>query len=145
METVKARGEAIAAKRLPPSSSSSSSNLKQDIVAIEDRVSDLLASWTALQMAVQNEWGGRNSQLKSKQLGSDILLWLFHSQEVVEVEDLENLLHERLLLSFNTEIEDGSIEEVAEQLMLMREEYQLQGYIYSRTQNPLIHMVTMIP
>lgn len=28
------------------------------------------------------------------------------------VEDLENLLHENLLLSFNTEIEDGSIEEV---------------------------------
>ena len=28
------------------------------------------------------------------------------------VEDLENLLHESLLLSFNTEIEDGSLEEV---------------------------------
>lgn len=28
------------------------------------------------------------------------------------VEDLENLLHETLLLSFNTEIEDGSIEQV---------------------------------
>ena len=28
------------------------------------------------------------------------------------VEDLENLLHESLLFSFNTEIEDGSIEEV---------------------------------
>jgi len=28
------------------------------------------------------------------------------------VEDLENLLHECMLFSFNTEIEDGSIEEV---------------------------------
>lgn len=30
----------------------------------------------------------------------------------LDVEDLETLLHERMLLSFNTEIEDGSIEEV---------------------------------
>ena len=29
------------------------------------------------------------------------------------VEDVENLLHESLLLTFNTEIEDGSIEEVS--------------------------------
>lgn len=28
------------------------------------------------------------------------------------LEDLENLLHERMILSFNTDIEDGSIEEV---------------------------------
>lgn len=28
------------------------------------------------------------------------------------MEEIENLLHESLLLSFNTEIEDGSIEEV---------------------------------
>lgn len=28
------------------------------------------------------------------------------------MEDLENLLHECMLFSFNTEIEDGSIEEV---------------------------------
>jgi len=31
---------------------------------------------------------------------------------VITVEEIENLLHESLLLSFNTEIEDGSIEEV---------------------------------
>lgn len=30
----------------------------------------------------------------------------------LSVEDLESLLHESLLLTFNTEIEDGSIEEV---------------------------------
>lgn len=31
---------------------------------------------------------------------------------LVPVEDLENLLHESMLLTFNTEIEDGSIEQV---------------------------------
>ena len=39
------------------------------------------------------------------------------------MEDLENLLHETLLLDFNTEVEDGSIEKVAEQLMVMYEEH----------------------
>lgn len=33
----------------------------------------------------------------------------------VPVEDLENLLHESMLLTFNTEIEDGSIEQVEPQ------------------------------
>lgn len=39
------------------------------------------------------------------------------------MDDLETLLHERMLLCFNTEIEDGSIEEVAEQLMIMYEDF----------------------
>ncbi|KZV39798.1 hypothetical protein F511_19083 [Dorcoceras hygrometricum] len=113
METANIGHEvANAAKRPPPSSSFS--DIKQDIIVVEERVSDLLARWTALQMAVQNQWGGCNSREKSKQLASDILFLLFHSQELLEVEDLENLLHERLLLTFNTEIEDGSIEELME-------------------------------
>ncbi|PIN19821.1 hypothetical protein CDL12_07487 [Handroanthus impetiginosus] len=79
-------------------------------------------------MAVQNEWGGPDSTKKSQRLASDILSWLFHCKSLVQVEDLENLLHERLLLTFNTEIEDGSIEEVAEQLMIIRDEY-IQGNV----------------
>ncbi|CAA0829111.1 Pre-rRNA-processing protein TSR2- conserved region [Striga hermonthica] len=78
-------------------------------------------------MAVHNEWGGHDSITKSNQLASDILVWLLHSKAAqLETEDLETLLHERLLLAFNTEIEDGSIEEVAEQLIIIRDDY-LQG------------------
>ncbi|KAL5782627.1 hypothetical protein ACOSP7_007656 [Xanthoceras sorbifolium] len=86
----------------------------------------VLSRWNGLQMAVQNQWGGRDSLHKSHQLAADILSWFSQLKGPLYVEDLETLLHERMLLSFNTEIEDGSIEEVAEQLMIMYEEY-LQG------------------
>ncbi|KAF2284229.1 hypothetical protein GH714_019983 [Hevea brasiliensis] len=56
--------------------------------------------------------GGRDSLQKSHRLATDILSWFSQSRGPIYVEDLENLLHESLLLSFNTEIEDGSIEEV---------------------------------
>ncbi|KAH6786920.1 Pre-rRNA-processing protein TSR2 [Perilla frutescens var. hirtella] len=93
---------------------------------IQERISRALSRWNALQMAVHNKWGGSDSTNKSHQLSSDVFSWLFQTKAVVQVEDLENLLHERLLLTFNTEIEDGSIEEMAEELMSIRDEY-LQG------------------
>ncbi|XP_015573486.1 pre-rRNA-processing protein TSR2 homolog [Ricinus communis] len=92
------------------------SHLREDIAL-------LLARWNGLQIAVKNQWGGRDSLQKFHQLAADILSWLFQSRGPLYVEDLENLLHESLLLSFNTEIEDGSLEEVAEQLIMMHEEY----------------------
>nr|XP_027120848.1 pre-rRNA-processing protein TSR2 homolog [Coffea arabica] len=85
-------------------------------------ISMLLSRWTALQMAVQNQWGGRDSFMKSQQLAYEINSWFSQPKVSLHIEDLESLLHERLLLSFNTEIEDGSIEEIAEQLMTMHEE-----------------------
>ncbi|KAH9682609.1 pre-rrna-processing protein tsr2 motif protein [Citrus sinensis] len=82
-----------------------------------------LSRWNGLQMAVQNQWGGHDSIQKFHQLAADILSWFSQSNAPLDVEDLETLLHERMLLSFNTEIEDGSIEEVAEQLMILHEDY----------------------
>lgn len=34
-----------------------------------------LSKWSALQLAVENEWGGRNSVQIAEQLGSDIFSW----------------------------------------------------------------------
>ncbi|GFQ01525.1 hypothetical protein PHJA_002296400 [Phtheirospermum japonicum] len=62
-------------------------------------------------MAVENEWGGRDSHLKSQQLG----------HEQVYIDDIEDMLDE-FMLSLNTEIGDGSIEEIAEKMMVMHEE-----------------------
>ncbi|MBA0819558.1 hypothetical protein Gohar_022264, partial [Gossypium harknessii] len=70
----------------------------------------LLSRWHGLQMAVQNQWGGLDSFQKSQQLAADVFSWFIQSK-AHRVEDLENLLHESMLLSLNTEIEDGSIEE----------------------------------
>ncbi|KAG2727579.1 hypothetical protein I3843_01G158600 [Carya illinoinensis] len=90
---------------------------------LREGISLLLSQWTGLQLAVKNGWGGHDSLQKSKQLATDILSWFFQSNAHLSLENIENFLHESMLFSFNTEIEDGSIEEVAEQLMIMHEEY----------------------
>ncbi|KAL3573603.1 hypothetical protein D5086_024216 [Populus alba] len=59
----------------------------------------ILSKWSALQLAVENEWGG----------------------QPLYIDDLESILDEAML-SLNTMIEDGSVEEVAEKLMIMHEE-----------------------
>ncbi|KAJ8626975.1 hypothetical protein MRB53_020282 [Persea americana] len=103
----------------------------ETLSALAEGIPLLLSQWTALQMAIQNEWGGRDSRQKSAQLASDLLNWFAHSKVPHYVDDLENMLDETMVLSFNTEVEDGSIEEqVAEQLMIMHEEC-LQGHFES--------------
>ncbi|VVA98719.1 unnamed protein product [Arabis nemorensis] len=89
-------------------------------------IGELLSRWGGLQMAVKNQWGGHDSLKKSQELVHQLFNLLSQSN-VITVEEIENYLHESLLLSFNTEIEDGSIEEVAEQLMILHEEHYLRG------------------
>ncbi|XP_062143270.1 pre-rRNA-processing protein TSR2 [Alnus glutinosa] len=81
----------------------------------------VFSKWWALQMAVQNEWGGPDSGRKADQLASDIISWFTQSREPLYIDDLENMLHQ-VLESLNTLAEDGSAEEVAEKLMIMHEE-----------------------
>ncbi|KAH9688331.1 pre-rrna-processing protein tsr2 [Citrus sinensis] len=85
-------------------------------------ISLVLSRWSALQMAIKNEWGGRGSRALAEQLGSDIFAWFTQSKETLYIDDLENILDEGML-SLNAMIEDGSIEEVAERLMVMHEEF----------------------
>ncbi|KAG7582971.1 Pre-rRNA-processing protein TSR2 [Arabidopsis suecica] len=93
-----------------------------DDSVLQRDIEELLSRWGGLQMAVKNQWGGHDSLKKSQELAHH-LFHLFSQSNVITVEEIENLLHESLLLSFNTEIEDGSIEEVAEQLMILHEEH----------------------
>nr|XP_043631409.1 pre-rRNA-processing protein TSR2 homolog [Erigeron canadensis]XP_043631410.1 pre-rRNA-processing protein TSR2 homolog [Erigeron canadensis] len=81
----------------------------------------LLGRWSALQMAIQNEWGGRDTRQRAQQLAVDIYHWLIRPAETLYVDDLENLLDD-FMLSLNTEIDDGSIEEISDNLMIMHEE-----------------------
>ncbi|KAJ9180228.1 hypothetical protein P3X46_008500 [Hevea brasiliensis] len=89
----------------------------------------ILSRWSALQLAVENEWGGRGSGQLADQLGSDIFSWFTQSKEPLYIDDLENILDEGML-SLNTMIEDGSVEEVAEKLMIMHEECLEGNYNY---------------
>ncbi|KAK9943039.1 hypothetical protein M0R45_008663 [Rubus argutus] len=87
----------------------------------QEGVGLVLSRWSALQLAVENEWGGRDSRLKAEQVISDIISWVNHSTEPLYIDDLEEMLNEAML-SLNTMTEDGSIEEVAEKIMIMYEE-----------------------
>ncbi|XP_051136472.1 pre-rRNA-processing protein TSR2-like isoform X2 [Andrographis paniculata] len=88
---------------------------------LQDGINLLLSRWTALRMTVENEWGGRDSSQKAQQLGQQLCYLLTQSKEQVYIEDLEDLLEDSIL-SLNTVIDDGSIEEVAEKLLVMHEE-----------------------
>ncbi|XP_028754696.1 pre-rRNA-processing protein TSR2 homolog [Neltuma alba] len=81
----------------------------------------VLHRWSALRMAVENEWGGRESRQKAERLGSDLLFWFTQSKGPLYIDDLEEKLDEGMV-SLNMEVEDGSIEEVAEKLMILHEE-----------------------
>ncbi|KAL1808467.1 hypothetical protein ACET3Z_025457 [Daucus carota] len=115
MEAVGRNGEGAV---LPPPSH------QQKVLALRKGIWNILSKWNALQMAVENKWGGTDSLDKSHLLAYDIESWFLKSKAPLSVEDLDGLLHESLLLTFNTEIEDGSIEEVAEQLIVLHEELQ---------------------
>ena len=45
----------------------------------QEGVGLVLSRWSALQLAIENEWGGRDSRLKAEQLVSDIISWVNHS------------------------------------------------------------------
>ena len=43
----------------------------------EDGVKLLLSKWTALHLAVENQWGGRNSAEKAEDAYAEILEWFY--------------------------------------------------------------------
>ncbi|CAI8588626.1 unnamed protein product [Vicia faba] len=93
----------------------------QSVQVFTEGIGLILNRWSALRTAVENEWGGRDSHLKAQQFATDLLSWFTQSKEPLYIDDLETLLDEGML-SFNLEIQDGSVEEVAEELMIMHEE-----------------------
>ncbi|KAL7092234.1 hypothetical protein ACP275_12G153200 [Erythranthe tilingii] len=97
-------------------------NLTPEAAAqLQEGISLLLSRWAAFQMAVQNEWGGRDSGQKPQQLADNIFHLLTQSKDRVYIDEVDLMLDE-FMDTLNTVIEDGSIEEVAEKLMVMHEE-----------------------
>ncbi|KAG6545204.1 hypothetical protein Mapa_013316 [Marchantia paleacea] len=83
---------------------------------------ECMSRWTALQLAIQNGWGGQSSNEKCQQMYSEILSFFTCSKEQRYIDELEDLLDQSMLDNFNVEIEDGSIFEVSEQLFTVHEE-----------------------
>ncbi|KAG9444672.1 hypothetical protein H6P81_016012 [Aristolochia fimbriata] len=84
---------------------------KEAVTILGEGISLVVSPWTALRTAIEFEWAGRDSRQKSDQLASDILSWFAQTKETHYIDDLENILDECMILSFNAKIEDGSVEE----------------------------------
>ncbi|EOY11156.1 Pre-rRNA-processing protein TSR2, putative [Theobroma cacao] len=112
----------------------------ESTLIFQEGIGLILSRWWALTAAVENEWGGRDSRGKANMLYSDVISFFTNTKraEPLYIDDLENILREGLH-SLNTDVDDGSIEEVAEKLMIMHEEC-LEGNYQSveklRTTNP---------
>ncbi|AQK64047.1 Pre-rRNA-processing protein TSR2 [Zea mays] len=90
--------------------------------ALGEAIRLVFGRWTALQMAVENQWGGRDSRAKADQLGESILFWFCRTKGPYYFEDLVDMMYDKISESFNAYFEDNSIEEVAEQFLIIHEE-----------------------
>uniref|UniRef100_J3MUA6 Pre-rRNA-processing protein TSR2 homolog n=2 Tax=Oryza brachyantha TaxID=4533 RepID=J3MUA6_ORYBR len=79
-------------------------------------------------MAVENQWGGRDSRAKANQLAEYILSWFTNAKGEHYYEDLVDMMYDAVSESFNADFEDGSVEEIAEQLLIMHEECMQSNY-----------------
>jgi len=76
----------------------------------------ILSRWTAMRAAVDNGWGGRDSQEKAMRTVSNVLDYFTLSKEPTDFDGLADIL-ESGLNELNTVAEDGSLEEVTETLL----------------------------
>ncbi|RZC80798.1 hypothetical protein C5167_043375 [Papaver somniferum] len=114
----------------------------QSLSAFSQGIYLVLSRWTALQMAIQNEWGGRDSRQKSDQFSYDILSWFTQTKGIIRdlnnswgfaeplyIDDLEEkILFKTMTDEFNVVLDDGSEKEIAEELMIMHEECLQENY-----------------
>lgn len=57
----------------------------QSLSVLGEGISLVFSRWTALQMAVENAWGGKDSRSKSEELASTILSWFSQSKGAMVV------------------------------------------------------------
>ncbi|ORX68390.1 hypothetical protein DL89DRAFT_294281 [Linderina pennispora] len=84
--------------------------------AFIEGVDHIFARWTALELAVKNGWGGRNSQTKREDMVDEIVNHfddLVKKKKKPEPSDLEDLLLDIMSEDFNITLEDNSAIEVA--------------------------------
>ncbi|XP_026191029.1 uncharacterized protein LOC34621608 [Cyclospora cayetanensis] len=84
-------------------------------------VASVLAQWTLLNLAVEQGWGGRESY-KKRQLLYEDLVSEFKENKSIDVEDLAEILCERLTRDFSVSVEDDSDLEVAQLLVDLHKE-----------------------
>ncbi|KAK1346265.1 hypothetical protein QTO34_000119 [Cnephaeus nilssonii] len=77
-----------------------------------------LEAWPALQIAVENGFGGVHSQEKAEWLGGAVEEYFFRNADL-ELDEVEDFLGELMTNEFDTVVEDGSLPQVSQQLQTM--------------------------
>jgi pre-rRNA-processing protein TSR2 len=78
----------------------------------------LFGSWTALQIAVEQGFGGAGSAAEAKDLEYDVFDFFRAKHGNVDYDVLEDLLNDRLDDKFDLLIEDGSVAEISRKLIM---------------------------
>ncbi|XP_037368245.1 pre-rRNA-processing protein TSR2 homolog [Talpa occidentalis] len=82
-----------------------------------------LEAWPALQIAVENGFGGVHSQEKAEWLGGAVEEYFFRNADL-EIDEVEDFLGELMTNEFDTVVEDGSLPQVSQQLQTMFHHFQ---------------------
>ncbi|XP_058905790.1 pre-rRNA-processing protein TSR2 homolog [Kogia breviceps] len=82
-----------------------------------------LEAWPALQIAVENGFGGVHSQEKAQWLGGAVEEYFFRNADL-ELDEVEDFLGELMTNEFDTVVEDGSLPQVSQQLQTMFHHFQ---------------------
>jgi len=101
------------------SSSAAGTNLAANTLVRAVHV--VFGEWTCLKLAVENEWGGRQTRERALALLQRVVDGLLASA-TVHRDELEDMLDTALMDDFNIEAEDGSPAQVAELLVTLHAE-----------------------
>jgi pre-rRNA-processing protein TSR2 len=104
----------------------------EHVLAFKQGLAGLLNRWTALQLAITNEWGGAESVQKGEAMREELEDWFLKRRGGKYAEDLEELLAEILGDDFCVQCEDGSPREVAHVACVMFEQTAAGDYTMGR-------------
>ncbi|KAM6170432.1 pre-rRNA-processing protein TSR2 homolog [Rhynchocyon petersi] len=82
-----------------------------------------LEAWPALQIAVDNGFGGVHSREKAEWLVDAVQEYFIHNTDL-DLEEVEDFLGELMTNEFDTVVEDGSLPQVSQQLQTMFHHFQ---------------------
>ncbi|KAI7901781.1 Pre-rRNA-processing protein TSR2-domain-containing protein [Cokeromyces recurvatus] len=88
-------------------------------VAFEEGASYIFHNWTALKLAVEQEWGGIDSAEKREWLIDVIVDYFGKRGKKIDIEDIEDILIQVMNDEFNTTLEDDSPYLVAKHLVTL--------------------------
>lgn len=91
---------------------------EQSFSAFKEGLGSVFRQWTALELAVDQQWGGVNSSEKADQLINSILS-MFSSSKKVYKDEIVVFLEDYLEIEFSIICEDDSPSEIAELLLDM--------------------------